>query len=140
MDEVAQITSPEDIKYNCIAWATRDTNHFWWPKFPYHWPKEVKREENLDTFVDAYATRGFQSCSDVNHENGWEKIVIYADTLNKPKHAARQLNQILWTSKLGSSYDVVHPFIYEWTYIILNGQRIDLRIYGRLAKILKRKI
>ena len=26
------ITSPEDIDYNCVAWAADDEEHWWWPE------------------------------------------------------------------------------------------------------------
>ena len=29
-----QVTSPEDDRYNCIAWAAGDPKHWWWPDEP----------------------------------------------------------------------------------------------------------
>lgn len=142
MEIIAENRSPETIVYNCIAWAANDSLNFWWPSiFPrYYWPQGVRREETVDAFVDAYATRGFQICKNTKAEKGWEKIAIYADHLNKPKHAARQIDEKIWTSKLGRSYDIYHPLVKKWNTINLDGVKIDLSHYGNLAKLLKRKI
>ena len=142
MTEIGKITSPKTKEYNCIAWATRDILRFWWPKGypPYYWPPGVKAEETVEAFVEAYATCGFEVCRDSRMENGWEKIAIYVDGSNKPKHAARQIDEKVWTSKLGSSYDINHPFIFKWSEIILEIGKKDLSCYGVLAKLLRRRI
>ena len=55
----------------------------------------------------AFATAGFASCADGVLEEGIEKVALYGieDTF---MHAARQLPNGRWTSKLGVSYDIEH--------------------------------
>ena len=102
-----RITSPPSWAYNCIAWAVGLTDLWWWPVPGRYWPPDVLREETLDAFVAALATRGFSPCSSSEVEWGLEKIALYS-TGNVPTHAARQLCTGWWTSKLGPSFDVEH--------------------------------
>ena len=102
-----QITSPQDKKYNCIASAANDNEKFWWPIGGY-WPPNVPRTETLDAFIRAYSTMGYSPCKNGSREMGFEKVAIYADSNNKPKHAARQIGKDMWTSKLGRNIDISH--------------------------------
>jgi hypothetical protein len=65
-----EVTSPEDIRYNCIAWTVGDTEHWWWPDEDSHWPDDLAREKTLAAFVAVYAQLGFQPCDDPNPEDG----------------------------------------------------------------------
>lgn len=38
-----EITSPKTIKYNCIAWAARNTDRWWQPGV--YWPISSSRED-----------------------------------------------------------------------------------------------
>jgi hypothetical protein len=108
-DRPFAITSPQDDSYNCIAWAAGDSGNWWWPdpEFEDTWPVGVMREETVEAFHDTFATLGYQVCAQENVEPGFEKIALFA--LNgKPKHAARQLNDGTWTSKLGPMEDITH--------------------------------
>jgi len=102
-----KVTSPSDRRYNCIAWAAGDSLQWWWPILPYHWPDGVSREVTLDAFIQAYGTVGYLSCSDGSLEPGIEKVAIYAIGTDV-KHAARQLPNGNWTSKLGKEVDIEH--------------------------------
>jgi hypothetical protein len=104
-----QITSPPDSSYNCIAYAARLTNQWWWPDpdgFDY-WPAGVVRERTLAAFIQAFETVGYSPCPDDTLEPGWVKVAIYASD-EGPTHAARQLDNGLWTSKLGPDDDIEH--------------------------------
>jgi hypothetical protein len=103
------ITSPPDPLYNCIAHAAGITNKWWWPDpdgFDY-WPQGVLRERTFAAFIHALATLGYGPCPDGALEVGWEKVAIYA-TADGPAHAARQLENGRWTSKLGPDDDIEH--------------------------------
>jgi hypothetical protein len=41
-------------------------------------------------------------------EAGFEKVALFADAQQTPKHAARQLQSGSWTSKLGPEEDISH--------------------------------
>lgn len=102
-------TSDPTPDYNCIAWAAGDASIWWWPDQAAmcYWPEGVAREETLAAFVAAYGTLGYALCDDNGLEKGLEKIAIYAKN-GVPTHAARQLKNGEWTSKLGRHEDIEH--------------------------------
>jgi hypothetical protein len=61
----------------------------------------------MEAYLAAFRSRGFEVCNDGSLEAGTEKIVIY-ELQGKPKHAARQLANGNWTSKMGDFEDVEH--------------------------------
>src|SRR6185503_13343981 len=80
----------------------------WDPTDPSHyWPPGAAREATVKGFQEAFATEGFEECEDASLEVGFEKIAIYANQ-NGATHAARQLPNGLWTSKLGDGWDIEH--------------------------------
>ena len=52
-------------------------------------------------------------CQDAEVINGIEKIAIYADAFGDFTHAARQLRDGRWTSKLGDLDDIEHESLEE---------------------------
>lgn len=94
----------------------------------YHWPKSVERREALEVFEQAYAVMGYSRCDNPDVESGCEKVAIFSNEAGKPTHAARQLGNGLWTSKLGQLEDIEHELR------ALEGPR-----YGRVAVILRRR-
>jgi hypothetical protein len=104
-----RVTSERATAYNCIAWAAGDNARWWWPvEVPdVHWPEGVPRVEDLASFAAAFATLGYEPCESNDPEPGREKVAIYA-VGGSPKHAARQLPDGWWTSKLGKSFDIAH--------------------------------
>ena len=85
------VTSHDTPEYNCIAWAAGDTDSWWWPHPDSYWPAGAPVEETLTAFIQAFQTRGYESCEDGAAEAGFVKIAIYADARGTPTHAARQL-------------------------------------------------
>ncbi len=102
------ITSPRDASYNCIAWAAEDDERWWWPAPHAYWPKGAPLRATLSAFVEAFRELGYEQCRDASLEAGWEKIAIYAKADGTPTHAARQLGDGTWTSKLGKDVDISH--------------------------------
>lgn len=125
-----QVTSPEDKKYNCVAWAARDTENWWWPgpdvELEY-WPENVRREETLDAFREAFASLGYVACDTDDLEAGFEKVAIFVDEHVVPQHVSRQLPSGRWTSKIGNLEDIEHELV------DLSGIE-----YGSVASIMKR--
>src|SRR5713101_7350564 len=104
-----QITSAPDPLYNCISHAADLKTAWWWPDpegFDY-WPAGVVRERTLPAFIQAFGAQGDVPCADGALEPGWTKVAIYA-TDEGPAHAARQLDNGRWTSKLGPDDDIEH--------------------------------
>jgi hypothetical protein len=125
-----QITSPPDPLYNCIAHAAGFTDNWWWPDpdgFDY-WPAGIARERTLQAFLQAFATVGYNACANGSLEPGWEKVAIYA-TAEGPTHAARQLDDARWTSKLGPDDDIEH---------VLDG--LCSPLYGSVTQFLRRPV
>lgn len=105
-----RLTSPADDGYNCIAWAAENSERWWWPD-PLHqsyWPAAVPRVVTLDAFVQAFSSLGYNQHSDGALEPGLQKLAIFANAEGKPTHAARQLPDGWWASKLGSQIDIEH--------------------------------
>ena len=71
-------------------------------------------------------------CSDGTPEDGFEKIAIYATgpSNTKPSHAARQLANGKWTSKLGQVEDIEHDTV----------TAIEGPLYGLVVRYLKRQL
>jgi hypothetical protein len=101
-------TSPTTSFYNCIGFAAGETDRWWWPTGGYYWPPEAPRIETIEAFVAAFQTLGYELCENRELEPNFEKIAIYVDTNDKPRHMARQLASGRWTSKLGSDIDIEH--------------------------------
>lgn len=102
------IESCKDPKYNCIAWAAEDTNHYWWPTEGGYWPEGSPRALTIDAFVAAFATQGYIPCENELYEMGFIKIAIFASDNGTPTHAARQKHNGKWTSKCGKYKDIEH--------------------------------
>jgi len=118
-DKNFEVHSPEEDKYNCIAWAVNRKDALWWPAVPQldgtYWPIENKSEE-FQNLIDAYCSVGYVPCETWDFEVKFKKIALYIDfDTGKFTHASRQLRSGLWTSKLGKSFDIIHstPFTIE---------------------------
>ena len=129
---MVRLTSPPSPEYNCIAWAAGEDDRWWWPVGGYYWPVGAATTETIDAFVEAYATLGFALCEGTELEPFWEKIALYVDSRGTPTHAARQLEDGQWASKLGSDVDVEHETPDEVT--TLPG----CQIYGRTEVFMRR--
>jgi hypothetical protein len=55
----------------------------------------------------AFEALGYEVCDDRRLEPGYEKIAIYG-LAGSPEHAAKQLLDGSWSSKLGYLNDIVH--------------------------------
>jgi hypothetical protein len=105
----AAITSPQTSDYNCIAYAAGDTTKWWWPDAfgVAFWPVGAVRAESLPAFQQAFQLLGYRLTADGAVNPEFEKIAIFH--LNgEPTHAARQLKNGIWTSKLGPWHDITH--------------------------------
>lgn len=106
-----RITSKASRIYNCFAWAAGEDDR-WWnplePENPYYWIDGVPAELTVAAFIQAYQTLGYEPCDDSGLEEGFEKIALYATPDGEPTHAARQLPDGKWTSKLGRWEDIEH--------------------------------
>jgi hypothetical protein len=95
-------------EYNCIAWAAGDKSQYWWPGMAF-WPDGVPEELTFDTFMQAFASIGYNPCDNECFEQHVEKVAIYLKN-GQPSHAARQARNGRWTSKLGPWELIEHDF------------------------------
>ena len=129
-------TSDKSDKYNCFAWAIDKNDDKWAPYSGYAWfpgfPKfdiTDDPENDLDNYKAGFESIGYKECSDGEPEKGFEKIALY--TIGKSvKHAAKQLENGHWTSKLGKHDDIEHN-----TVNVLEGL-----CYGKVTIFMKREI
>jgi hypothetical protein len=99
-------TSPSDVRYNCVAWAAEDSEHWWQPGF--YWPVPASRDDvGIDALENAFQCLGYEPCLDESLEPGFEKVALYGFGFFYT-HAARQLANGKWTSKLGKAEDIEH--------------------------------
>jgi hypothetical protein len=104
-----QTTSGQSGLYNCIAHSVQMVLTYIWPDEDeeYSWPPNLDRNDHIDTFVKFYRACGFEPCSDASLEQAYEKVILYG--VDKTVlHAARQLPDGSWTSKVGDLTDVMH--------------------------------
>ena len=128
-----RITSLQDTGYNCIAWAAEGNDRWWWPAQEYYWPEGVTREETVTAFIRAFETRGYLPCGDGALEDGFQKVAIYAKSSGVPTHAARQLPNGEWASKMGSDCDI-EPSTIDAVRDWPGG-----RFYGSVAAYLRKR-
>ena len=102
-----EVTSPRTIDYNCIAWALGDDTR-WWEDAPgpYYWPGPPG--DTVEVLTTVFEDRDYEKCADGSLEDGYEKIAIYSAGGGIYTHAARQLSDGLWTSKIGNWEDITH--------------------------------
>ncbi len=128
-----QVTSDDTEEYNCLAWAAGENHRKWDPTDPsHHWP--ATRSLTIAAFYEAYATERYVPCDDGTLESGFEKIAIYVTLDGGPKHAARQLSNGKWTSKLGDGWDIEHDTVED----VSNG--VQNEDYGLAVAFMKRSI
>jgi hypothetical protein len=124
-------TSEHDVYYNCIAHAAGENDAWWQPSkgTGLYWPRLAPMEFTLRAYQAAFMTKGYVPCDSEDLEHGFEKVAIFVDENGKPTHAARQLQDGFWTSKLGEHEDVRH---------VLRQLEGPDPSYGRVAAFMKR--
>ncbi|MCI0461253.1 MAG: hypothetical protein L0Z62_30260 [Gemmataceae bacterium] len=122
-----RITSAADPRYNCIAWSAGDTGRWWQPGV--FWPVATPPDDfGLGALERAFQSLGYQDCGmDSLLEPGFEKVALFGSLLLYT-HAARQLPDGRWTSKLGREEDIEH----ETPDDVAGG------VYGAVIKVMKR--
>ena len=100
-----RITSEQDNHYNCIAWAAGYNDDWWSHDEDYRWIGE--RGPCIQNLVTLFNALGYAECDCDLLEAGYGKVALYAKEGNWT-HAARQLENGRWTSKLGIYEDIEH--------------------------------
>jgi hypothetical protein len=126
------IRSPEDPRYNCIAFAVGDQTQ-WWEQGARlcYWPPGVKEGDTLESWIRVFELCGYSKTESSDLEPAAEKVAIYVDLDTTPTHVAKQSRSGVWMSKLGKGYDIEHESLDT-----LEGDQVDE--YGIVAQVLKR--
>ena len=121
-------TSPADRTYNCIAFAAGRSDAWWEPVAApgYYWPPSVQSDESVDALTRLFETLGYEQCMDGRYEPGYDRVAIYANG-TEYSHAALQVREEWWVSKLGKSIDIQHKL-----------GALEGGIYGHVARFLRR--
>ncbi len=93
----------------------------------YYWPANFPREDTITVFIEVFKGLGFELCDSDDLEADFEKIALYG-MWGQVKHAARQLADGHWTSKLGQDIDISH-----YTADAISGPA-----YGVVCQLMKR--
>jgi hypothetical protein len=138
-DKDFEITSKETPNYNCIAWACNYNDR--WIQPPYlgqpnldcvvWWPPDIQEGTDITCLVKVFESQEYQLCETCEHEDGYRKVALYFDEkTNQWTHAARELRNGYWTSKLGQDVDIQHGTPYT----------IENKNYGKVYCFMKKKI
>jgi hypothetical protein len=103
------LKSPKTTQYNCIAFAAGVTTKKWWP-FVHpdaYWPPGAPYSDSVQSFIKAFETLGYEVAPDDSYIEGMEKVAFYT-VFDRVKHAAIQVHQDTWASKLGDLEDIHH--------------------------------
>ena len=133
-----RVIVPPSDQYNCIAWAAGFSDIQLWPGVPelaeqnVEWPADLPQDESLASIIAFFESMGYRECEGPDVEAGFEKVALFADPEDDyPTHAARQISDGWWTSKMG----------WDGVTIEHDGLRcIEGRRYGRVRLYMRRQI
>ncbi len=120
-------TSCPDEFYNCIAWAAAVSDEWWAPGGV--WPDNFPDDHSVESLIKVYEHHGFLRCEHGAVETGFDKLAIYSKN-NIWQHAARQLADGQWTSKLGPDDDISHATV----------EALEGPAYGSVVQYMKRPV
>jgi hypothetical protein len=96
----------------------------------HYWPDGIEDSKDVAAFIKAFEKSAYSLCDNDGFEDGYRKIALYVkEGTTECTHAARQLNNGKWTSKLGGLYDIQHGTPYT----------IEGSVYGRVYCIMKKE-
>lgn len=122
-----RVTSAPSDDQNCIGYAADKAGEWWDPAEDQIWPDGVARDYTVESLVQVFIALGYTPCDSPDNEPGYEKVAIYSDD-EEYTHAAKQLPDGTWSSKLGPDDDINHPGLES----LADG------MYGKVVRILKR--
>jgi hypothetical protein len=101
------VASKKTRRYNCLAWALGHSD-IWCDAAPDGvWPDGVLDDGSVLAAIRFFEHFGYVRGTDAGTEKDVLKIAIYGDERGYT-HAARQLSDGRWSSKLGAMQDIEH--------------------------------
>lgn len=138
-DEHFCVTSKDTPNYNCIAWACLYDDRWIEPTYPgnpnldcvFWWPPGVEKGMEPDILIKVFEHHGYELCDTGEREQGYRKVALYYKRdENLWTHAARELSNGYWTSKLGKYVDIQHG----------TPEAIESELYGEVYYFMRKKI
>lgn len=124
-----RVTSDESTLYNCVAYAADDMTRKWDYFPPHYWPGKISGDA-IEALESVFISIGYARCDNGDLEDGFQKVALYVNEDGEWEHAAKQLENGEWTSKLGNWEDIRHR-----TPHVFGGSD-----YGNVMYYMKRKI
>ena len=94
----------------------------------FYWPPGAPEEDTVTAFIRCFEILGYEVCDSYELEQEYEKVVIYTKKDGSPTHAARQLPNGKWSSKLGADADISHEI-----------SALDGPCYGCVEVVMRRR-
>jgi hypothetical protein len=135
-----QITSAYDPRYNCVAWASGETDSVWQPpralltgEFAISatfWPRRAPAKWTVAAVAQVFSLQGYSEADvDVARAIEFERVAIFATSDDSPTHVAwSPAGATEWASKLGRNVDIIHA----------NLRDIEGDEFGYVVKVLCR--
>ena len=82
----------------------------------------VACEETIAAFLAVITRLGYESCDNEALEQGVEKVALFATPDGEPTHAARQLVNGRWTSKLRLLSKILNTSLHDGKLATFTGQ------------------
>jgi hypothetical protein len=129
-----RLASKRTKRYNCLAWAA-GRNDVWWDEPPDGvWPHGVN-DGTVEAAIRLYEHLGFRRTGSripKGPEENVIRIAICADGSGYT-HAARQLRDGRWTSKLGKLQDIEHDSLQSLE------KAGTVEAYGEVVEIMEKR-
>lgn len=123
-----RLASKKTRRYNCLAWAIGDTGVWWDAGVGGVWPDGILDDGSVLAAIRFFEHFGYTRAANADLEKDVVKIAIYGDDQGYT-HAARQLADGRWSSKLGKLQDIEHHKLEN-----LIGSR-----YGTVVQIMEKR-
>ena len=122
-----EIVGQPSERYNCIAYAAGDTSRWWWPNGVNYWPPWAPLTDSIASLMEVFAGLGYEISDAGDIAAGDQKVALYEGD-GKMQHAALQMPDGRWRSKMGQGPVIEHP----------SPDALSDGIYGRATIIMRR--
>jgi hypothetical protein len=121
------IPNSESMEYNCISHTLNINNDISWPfDNNNYWP--VSRDLTKESFDKFYEFHGFEKMNllDFSYDPKYIKVALYTNK-GIPTHAAIQVDEFFWESKIGELGIIKHDLF-----------EIEDNVYGEVTQIYRK--
>ena len=105
-EDFETVGEPSEL-YNCIAFAAGDTSKWWWPDGINYWPPWATGTNRIESLIEVFAGLGYEHCDHNDTEGGYQRVALY-EVDGEMKHAAMQMSNLRWRSKMGQGPVIEH--------------------------------